>query len=500
MKEMKYWLLALILVMGQITVKAQEEQINDIPPCGLTEYSIPNWLREFQMNPNSYLQYRNGNNLLKIPLTINLVAQADGSGRFTIPELVEAMCQLNTLYAEHNIRFFIKGDIRMPNNTSWYNHTTNNVGAAMYNATKVANTINVYIDNNAAGNCGYAYLGGDGMFLRKSCTRGTTSTTWAHEMGHSLSLPHTFYGWEGTTYNPNQNTPVVVTGTGNVVQVERVDRTNCTTAADGFCDTEPDYISERWSCNAQGQSNVMKDPAGAEFRAFGKYIMAYANDACANEFSPNQVSAMRTHIQASKANFLFNGDLPDMGSQTATVLEPVADQAVHYQNIRLTWNSVENADQYIVQVARFSDFGQREFEAFIQDTTVIVPALTENRNYFYRVMPFNKTDFCVKFSDPIRFSTVVQTSTIDLQGNSFRIYPTILTEGQEFNVEGLLNRPLDVKFDLMDTHGRVLNRYQRFILSGNFRERLPVGTLTPGVYLLRVSSDAGSSTLKFVVQ
>ncbi|NJK83013.1 MAG: hypothetical protein HC912_03550 [Saprospiraceae bacterium] len=42
--------------------------------------------------------------------------------------------------------------------------------------------------------------------MSKSCT-GRGDHTWAHEIGHALSLNHTFYGWEAignidsTTYN-----------------------------------------------------------------------------------------------------------------------------------------------------------------------------------------------------------------------------------------------------------------------------------------------------------
>mgnify|MGYP000043822657 FL=1 len=51
--------------------------------------------------------------------------------------------------------------------------------------------------------------------------------------------------------------------------VEKVDGSNCEYAADGFCDTPPDYLAYRWTCNqSTGTSfGTMLDPNGESFKS-----------------------------------------------------------------------------------------------------------------------------------------------------------------------------------------------------------------------------------------
>lgn len=494
----------LILFFGILlfnSAKAQDEDKSKIPPCGVREFGISNWLREFQTNPSAFSHLRGNNDILQVPMTIHIIGQADGSGYFSRPDLQIAICKLNNDFAQYNIKFFIQGPIRYHNNTTWYNHTTFPIGNAMYSATRVQNTMNVYIDNNAAGNCGYAPSGGgDRLFLRKSCIRGAVSTTWAHEMGHALSLPHTFSGWEDTTYDPSQPTPSVVFRGNNPVNVERVDRVNCASSADGFCDTEPDYLSGLWNCNGNGQSStILKDPLNVEFRVDGSMIMSYANDACHSGFSPMQVAAMRANLQTVKSAMLFSGSLPQLGSLSTVGVSPMADEEVLHQNIRLEWESVPNAEEYIVEVSRFNDFGLKEFEALVTTNTVIVPELVAGRNYLYRVMPLNKSDFCTTFSPTTRFRAVIQTSTTEVAGNSFSIYPTLLKDTEYMSLSGRLSRSLDITFDVLDLQGRIISSTRKFLPAGTISESLFIGSLPKGMYMMRINSGEGITALKFMV-
>ncbi len=468
--------------------------------CGLKEYSIPAWLREFQANPGAYAHLRNNNEQIQIPLTMHIIGRNDGSGYYGTTDLMQSLCYLNELFAPLNINFFIKGNIRYHNNTTWYNHETFTIGNFIYGATRVPNTINCYIDNNAAGNCGYATLGGDRIFLRNSCIRGRNST-WAHEMGHAMTLPHTFFGWEGPdpTYQAGQQAPSIVTFTGNPVAVERVDRSNCTQAADGFCGTPSDYLNYIWNCNSNRLSPVEQiDPVGTRFRSEGKYTMSYSN--CSDVFSDDQMTAMRTHTLAVKKLMIDNNEYPLLSSRKTNNVYPAQDQEVHHQNIRLEWESVANADSFVVEVSRFNIFGSLEFRGVTTQNFIVVPNLVENRQYFYRVMPISKSDFCVSYSDATRFRAVINTSTFELEGNSFRIFPNLLKDTRTIQLEGNFNNPLQVRFDLINMEGLVLHSEQRFFGSGNFREPLELPQVKPGFYLLRATSTGGTSTLKILVQ
>jgi hypothetical protein len=475
----------------------------ETPPanyCGLREYSIPAWLREFQANPGAYAHLRNNNNQIQIPLTIHIIGRSDGSGYYSTTDLMQSLCYLNELFEPLNMNFFIKGNIRYHNNTVWYNHETFQTGNFIYNATRVTNTINCYIDNNAAGNCGYATLGGDRIFLRNSCIRGRNST-WAHEMGHSLTLAHTFFGWEGPdpTYQAGSPAPNVVTFTGNPVQVERVDRSNCTQSADGFCGTPTDYLNYIWNCNGQRLSPVEQiDPTGARFRSEGKYTMSYSN--CSDEFSDDQMTAMRTHTLAVKNLMIDNNQYPLLSNRKPINVYPVQDQEVHHQNVRIEWEPIANADSFIVEVSRFNVFGSLEFRGVTTQNFVVIPNLIENRQYFYRVMPISKSDFCVSYSDVVRFRAVINTSTFELEGNSFRIFPNLLNETRTIQLEGNFFNPLDVRFDLINMEGKTIYTENRFFVSGSFREPLELPAVPAGFYFLRATSAGGSSTLKLYAQ
>lgn len=489
-----------IFLLSFSSVYAQEEDISKIPPCGVREFGPTAWLREFQTNPSAFSHLRGNNEMLQLPMTIHIIGQTDGSGYFTRAELQVAICKLNSDFEEHNIRFFIQGNLIYHNNTSWYNHASFNIGNLMYNSTKVAGTMNIYIDNNAAGNCGYATLGGDRIFLKKSCIRGPSTTTWSHEMGHALSLPHTFSGWEDTTYDPTQPTPSVVFRGNSPVNVERVDGVDCVNAADGFCDTEPDYLSARWNCNGNGESpTILKDPFNVEFRVDGTMIMAYSNDACAAVFSPQQVAAMRANIQTTKGDMVYSGSLPEFETPTTVNIAPTQDQEVLNVNILIEWEPVEFAAAYIVEVSRFLDFTIKEFEAQVTTTSVTIPTLVANRNYFYRVMPINNSDFCTSFSTSTRFRAVIQTSTSEAAGSSFSIYPTLLNGTEFMTISGRLNRSINVTFDVLDLQGRVLSSTEKFLVAGPLSETLYVGSLPKGMYIMRINSGEGISALKFLV-
>ena len=116
------------------------------------------------------------------------------------------------------------------------------------------NHCNVYLVNNPDGACGYVTdfpsMGPpsqrSGIFIQASkvsydCSNPGNKTL-PHEMGHWLDLRHTFFKWEGLSYPPNLSQHPKS-------EWENVDRSgalaNCLVKGDGFCDTDPDYVSGR---------------------------------------------------------------------------------------------------------------------------------------------------------------------------------------------------------------------------------------------------------------
>lgn len=496
------FLAVIFLIYGLVLESRSQSEDKPVNFCGMNSEVISAWLREYQTNPGAFAQFRNNNAHIQLPLTIHIIGRNDGSGYYSTSDLMTSLCYLNELFEPLNMSFFIKGPIRYHNNTVWFEHATMTVGNFMYNATRVPNTINCYIDSNAAGNCGYAGgFGSDRMYLRQSCIRGRNNT-WAHEMGHALILPHTFYGWEGQSlnYTPGQNAPNVVNFLGLPVQTERVDRSNCNQAADGFCGTDPDYINIIWTCMSDRQSQLeQRDVNGATFRSQGKFIMSYST--CGDEFSEDQQNAMRAHTLSSKAAMIDNTEYPPLSSQKPVGIMPLQEQNVHHENIRIEWEPIANADSFIVEISRFLVFSNLQARVVTTNNFVVIPNLPANQNWFYRILPISKSDFCVSWSDAVRFRAVVSTSTFELEGNSMNMYPSLLEQGQHITLSGNLYTSMNTRFELINTEGKVFYREDRFLNSGPLNESifLPSG-LAPGFYILRATSGSSVSSLKLMIK
>ena len=410
-------------------------------PCGSEGYKDP-WLTHIQQNMNSYRFM--ADTLIYIPMTIHIVSNDNGEGGFSIANLTAAMCTLNEDFEESNLQFFIDGPIRYHNRSDYYNHETVLDGAYMMFDENVPGTLNNYIVGNPAGNCGYN-LPYAGIALSKGCA-GPEDHTWAHEVGHNLNLPHPFLGWEGDVYDPTRPTPTHVTYNYtffkdtlildtmiiDTTEVELVDRSNCTVAADGFCDTHPDYISARWTCNGNGESpNEMRDPNGEAFRADGSLIMSYANDRCQTRFTPDQMTAMRAALMTNRSEYIHPVlPLEQIRVEAPVIISPQKDEVVDVSNSYFEWEEIDHAENYVLQVSRLPGFNFIVVDTVINGTSAIIQNLRPDTRYFWRVKAFNSFSFCNEFSGGISFMSSMPTSTSHLNNSPWSILNNVVESGQ----------------------------------------------------------------------
>lgn len=488
----------------------------DTNPCG-TVSGRSSWLKRYQLQPELY--EKNMDTVLYVPLTIHLLANDAGVGYFQLNNLLSALCTLNEDFEQANIQFFIEGEINYLANSAWDSHDSVPQGALMMFANNVPNTLNCYILTDPAGNCGYN-LPYAGIALKKTCT-GPSDHTWAHEMGHAFSLPHPFLGWEGgvshdgsVPHNFNDPAPTHVTYDYTYFKdtlildttiidtalVELVDGSNCLLAADGFCDTSPDYLSGRWACNAELQSpTVQTDPAGVQFRSDATLIMSYSTDNCSSRFTPQQIAAMRANLQDEKPNLLDNQTvLPAVSSVPATLLVPVAAELVQFNNVYLEWTPVEAASGYVVQVSRLpnfpSNFTTREYIVSGAGNTVISD-LENNRTYYWRVRAFNTQHFCTDFSASLSFvTTEVSADESVAKPGVLKIYPNPVSRQTTLHLqlaEGDLHNLDEVQ--LFDLSGRQLWRVAmgEIPFTNNTCSLNLPASLQTGLYLLKVRGDQG---------
>lgn len=498
-------LLFLLVCTTGISAFAQETVI---APCGSVGGRSA-WLQRYQSNPEAYP--KSLNTTLYVPLTIHLVGTDDGQGYFSVARLLDALCTLNADYVEADIQFFIEGDIRYINNSFWNSHPSVLDGAEMMFANNVPNTLNCYFVSDPAGNCGYN-LPYAGIAMRKACSN-ADDHTWAHEVGHALSLPHPFLGWEGgvswddsVPHNFNDPAPLTVTYNYTYFKdtlildtliidtafVEFVDGSNCQIAADGFCDTSPDYLSDRWQCNANGQSNtVQTDPAGVQFRSDATLIMGYADDACSNRFTAEQIAAMQANLLDEKPELLYNQTPEPDITQAVTLVSPDIGDLVPFNQVELSWTPVENAMHYMIQVSRVASFpGGITFE-FVSETPFLsISELENNKTYYWRVRPYNRNHTCAGFSSSRYFQTGDVSAVSELNGiDRVKLMPNPLSSSAvPLQVEFEASEQTTLAIRLLATSGQVLALWNTRVSTGRQLMELAIpDQLAPGLYLIEFS-------------
>ena len=485
-------------------------------PCGTPAEKSP-WLKNYQKNTAAFRL--STDTILYVPMTIHSVGTDEGTAHFLTTRILDAFCTLNEDMAASNIQFFIEGEINFINNTALNQHDTVIDGAFFMFQYNVANTLNTYFVTDPAGNCGYN-LPYAGVMMNKSCSN-PDDHTWAHEVGHALSLPHPFYGWEGgiswdnsvppvysepapervlanyTSYKDSLITDTLIIDT---IWVEKVDRSNCTFAADGFCDTPPDYIAQRWTCNSNSESPIQQtDPDGVKFQSDGTLIMSYSDDMCANRFSAEQTNAMRANLLDEKQNLLYN-QIPKLPISNAPVLlEPAADQTVAFNQVRFAWKPAPEATHYLLQVSRLPNFPIIEYQATFTDTTALVNVLQANRTYYWRVRPFNSHYSCAGFTQGVKFQTSATSSTGQLSSSAgFFARPTLISRGQPVEII-FRNQSEDIKIlAISDAAGRLIFKRQIQTTQGSYLA--DTQNLSPGIYFFVLENASGRFFQKVVVR
>lgn len=485
----------LLLLCLPFALFAQSEKNKlDFAPCGAPP-GIDPWLLRYHDHPQDYAS--KGADTLWVALQIHLVAKNDGSGRYSYDRLLAAFCRLNTDYAQAGIQFYFKNPVNLIDNTTWYAHNSIPTGIEMMLTNNVPDALNIYFVQDPAGNCGYN-LPYAGIAMNNTCA-GPNDHTWAHEIGHALSLPHPFIGWEGKTYNYNLPTPELLTydytyfhdtlettvpAPLDTALVEYVDGHNCTTAADLFCDTKPDYLSYRWTCNAQNTSTgKLKDPNGAEFYADGTLFMSYANDQCQNRFSDEQIAAMRANLYSEKLAWLST--LAPLPTVTEAPSDWLPENLTILPGVQTTlqWSAVPYATHYLVIGSRISSLAYQEFEAVTTDTTLLTPELVPNRKYYWKVRAFNDYSSCAPYSPTHNFTTGALSALEEPTLTNFRCYPVLLSKGASLQLECTdhMDEPIRQML-LVNALGQVVLQQSIQMVQGKAQVELPTTRWSPGMY------------------
>lgn len=453
-------------------------------------------------------------NTIFIPLKIFIFGNDNGQGYYRIDNLMTNINEMNQKYKPHNIQFFLRGDIDYINNSQLYNlpsKATSSTINATYNQPRVVNVY--FMSLSAVSLCGFANFPGTGepneplrrgaIYLSNACS-GPGNTTFAHEMGHFLNLPHPFQDTstdplvhERVTRNPNEVAPRF--------------SANCGSAGDRFCDTEADFRGARWQCPMPNTTVV--DANGDLFNPVASYYMSYANDNCQSNFTPEQTAAMRATLTvtqnptgqnvAGPRMYLLSPAMEpyDTITTNATMVEPINNSTGHAANwVSFKWRKVPGATMYAVRIRR--NFSVMDEFIVKGDTGIVYTKNTLNPNVEYRVsvMPFNHKVTNRPYGQEVFFTTTTGygVNVSEVEKKDFKIYPTLLQTYAPIQVELAEAQTVALSYQILDIQGR-------FVAQGNAREigtqRFEIDTheLTNGTYLLRLTNNGTAQFQRFVV-
>lgn len=461
-------LLIVLLILTQAVSWGQDNH------CG-TQMSGEqmSWLRNWQLENLTASGSTREDDIIYVPLKVHVVGNDDGGGYISLNVLMQDICDLNDQFAPTGFYFYLYEGINFINNSDYYNHDWLN-GAYMMSINNVPNVVNLYFVGDPAGNCGYFSPSGNAMAVANSCA-GIGNSTIAHEVGHFFSLPHTFYGWEW--------------GTPSLAEQEQVDGDNCLFAADGFCDTPPDYAPYRWNCSGPPS---FTDPDGVEFEPDGTYYMSYSNDECTDKFSPLQQQAMQDNINGPRDELLGYDPIVITDVDTTTLLTPLDLQENVFSNYaELSWESVENAEAYIVLVSLNIGFSAIAASIYTTETSALITNLLPEKTYRWKVKVVGEGNTCEDYNSYYTFSTGAETfaptAIEDITGTSaMQLYPNPVATG------GIVNISVDAELDgawqvrLMDVTGRQVFNSMEVMARGKMQLEIPA--TIPGMYFMQLSN------------
>lgn len=509
-----------------LSMRAQNAAAHNHLQCGTSMETQAASYRDMVELRNRYPNVTASRAVSYIPVWFHMVAKSDGTGRTTQANVAEMLCAWNKIYEDNGLemQFYIKGFSEI-NLDALYNGPQSFGGTNRMITTKKTDAMNIYLTNNAGDGTGTGtvlayYSNGDGNYsydwivCSNSQVNAGNAHTIAHEAGHMFTLPHTFYGWETTEYPTAAApcAPATVAYNGRAIQVEKVARmgasSNCSVAADGFCDTPEDYnLGFGWGGGCSW-SGIVKDPDCVAVNPDETNIMGYFLN-CLSKFSTEQKSAMRTNLlNHPRRAYLRNASIPLLTGSTPSLVSPAVGSTTNFfNNVQFDWADVPGAISYTIEVSRFTSFGTG---TKIQVVTTSDANFNANNaaglwvsgvRYYWRVKAVVPYKNCDNVSLTGNFTTGTLNATNEIAGVShFGVSPNPLSKAQNLSLEMNSDNAFDARVKLYNITGQLMQTENRRFAAGFSVQSLSVSNMANGTYILTVESEKGVLNKRVVVQ
>lgn len=454
------------------------------------------------------------NSTTYIPITFHLVGDGNGRNYSNPLGALGALCRLNADFAAQNVQFYLNpaAPLRYMPNQTVYSDGYDWGAMSIMGDEKLPNAFNVYIGNSVSRPvAGYYSPSEDFVFLQRGYANGN-STTFTHEAGHFYSLPHTFYGWEGVNYDDVYNgapAPVVVNGDSVEYQTRLGANANCSSVADGFCDTEADYYSDREACN---HNSVVLDPAGDRLTPDNTNYMSYFYDACQTSFSTEQKDAIWRNITMRGWTNFGTPNLNTVTSDSVQALLPLENDSISFSttnnNVRFSWTAAPDAMGYVLTVERMFrgsvvDVVQRDV-TYTNSYTLPAAIFAATGSYRWSIVPFGQYSTCSARTVYANFYVRNLLTTSVLQNNidnnlSLHIAPNPPASSVvQLWIESALAQ--DAQVAIYGIDGRVMLRQACVLTEGSQLLQLPTDFLPQGLYVVSVQTQLSSRQQRLIIQ
>ncbi len=519
----KYILSLLIGLLGFSTSNAQlKDATHPRGVCGTIDHT--EIFERLERNKKYAAETARSVETIYLPIKFHRVGETNGSQKIAPSAILGMLCSLKDELAEADIVPYIyEGFGEVDNSGIFYDPISS---ANQIVSQKDPNAVNVFITENASTGSGgggttlgFYSPNGDYIIVRKKEIIDASGTL-AHEIGHLLSLPHTFFGWEARDSNPNDNIPGFSYSEnvhGNPLEVttifgeliELVDRdANCEIAADRLCDTPAEYNFPFSQSNTDddplnnlatscGLNRDVVDSQGNTLEPMFNNVMGYFGGCQNYVFSEQQIELMHADFMSPDRIALNTGYVPNVGEVVGPIVSETPD-VEFYNSILFEWEAVENADSYVLEITNASGVF-----TYITDTNQkLVTDLEPDEFYFFSISAFNETSSCVTSSAKPLQTNGEFTSVETLENIAeIHVYPNPINLGDQLIIDINSSESFDAEIQLISLDGRVVTRLRnQNIHTNNHTVKVNTSEISSGMYLLQIKSSEGVYSKQIIVK
>jgi hypothetical protein len=208
---------------------------------------------------------------------------------------------------------------------------------------------------------------------------------------------------------------------------------------------------------------------------------------------------MLQDLLSDRRAHLRGHELPniDVISEETQPVSPVNSAIIDQDKIQLSWSPSPGADRYLLQVAANEDFstGARIYDVEVKGTTWTITSLIPNKNYYWRVRPYNAYRTCTNFSNIGSFRTgdnITTHFTEVIQNPIFTDQPIRLNYRGAITSVG--------KISLYNSGGQLVKKLGTIRFEREVQQKeIDYGELASGLYFLSIETSSRVINHKIVI-